>query len=370
MRVIMIPSASGGLGHIGRTAALARQLQHFDPSIELEYLLDLDKLRPFNIDAAAATGYRVNLLPMRNRGDRDPIVRACLGSADIVIEDTCRHLIALRPIVPESTWISVPMYPLVDELFMDWPLLAQSDGIVWPYPPALDFPPELATFADKLIKTGPFLDLDGIPDRARARRRLRFAKDERVLVYAPRGMTFGRPFGERVLAALVGAVVNLAKQHQVRLVLASVHDRNELRGPGIPDPLPECVTVLGPLAPTQMLALIRAADVAVTEGSNMTQEAAALGTPIMMIPGTIYESWLLGTRLKQVAGAQVLWIETVSAATVLDALHNLLGPAPQRRRMLTNALQLIAGGGGVKAAAQFVLDRHHERRRHRRQRVR
>lgn len=360
MRVIMIPSVSGGLGHIGRTAALARQLQRFDASIELEYLLDTEKLRAFNIDAAAATGYRVNLLPPRNRSDRDSIVRACLGSADIVIEDTCRHLIALRSIVPISTWISIPMYPLEDELFMDWPLLAQSDGIVWPYPPSLDFPAELAPFAEKLIKTGPFLELDGIPDRARARQRLHFDKDERVLIYAPRGMTFGRPFGEQVLAALVGAVAQLAKRRKVRLVLASVRDRDELRGPGIPDPLPDCVTVLGPLAPSQMLTYIRAADVAVTEGSNMTQEAAALDTPILMIPGTIYEAWLLGTRLQEINGAKVLWIETVSVASVLDALRELLGP-PQRRRLLANARKLIAGGGGVQAAARFVLERHQQR---------
>jgi len=361
MKVIMIPSVSGGLGHIGRTAALARQLQRLVAPIQLEYLLDTDKLRPFNIDAAAATGYRVNLLPPRNRGDRDSIVRACLGSADIVIEDTCRHLIALRPIVPNSTWISVPMYPLEDELFMDWPLLAQCDGIVWPYPPSLDFPAELAPFAEKLIKTGPFLEFDGIPDRARARQRLHFAKDERVLIYAPRGMTFGRPFGEQVLAALVGAVAHLAKRRKVRLVLASVRDRDELRGPGIPDPLPDCVTVLGPLAPSQMLTYIRAADVAVTEGSNMTQEAAALNTPILMIPGTIYEAWLLGTRLKEVGGAKVLWIETVSVASVLHALRELLGPALQRRRLLATARTLIAGGGGVEAAARFVLERHQQR---------
>ena len=361
MRVVMIPSASGGLGHIGRTAALARRLQRLDPSIELEYLLDTQELRPFNIDAAAATGHRVNLLPALTRNDRASIVRACLGSFDIVIEDTCRHLIALRPIVPKSTWISIPMYPLGDELFMDWPLLAQSDGIVWPYPPSLEFPAELARFAEKLIKTGPFLELEGIPGRPQARRQLRFAKDERVLIYAPRGMTFGRPFGEQVLAALIGAATQLAKRHKVRLILASVRDRDELRGPGIPDPLPDCVTVLGPLGPSQMLTYMRAADVAVTEGSNMTQEAAAVGTPILMIPGTIYEAWLLGTSLKAVNGAKVLWIETVSAASVLDALCDLLGPAPARRQLLANARKVIAGGGGVDAAARFVLERHQQR---------
>ena len=361
MRVVLIPSASGGLGHIGRTAALARQLQRCDASIELEYLLDTDNLRAFNIDAAAATGYKVNLLPALKRSQRDAIVRAALSSADIVIEDTCRHLIALRSIVPKSTWISVPMYPLGDELFMDWPLLAQSDGIIWAYPPSLDFPAELAPFAAKLIRTGAFLELGAIPDRAQARRRLRFAPDERVLIYAPRGMTFGRSFGEQVLAALIGAVMQLAQRRKVRLVLASVRDRDELRGPGIPDPLPDCVTVRGALAPIQMLTYIRAADVAVTEGSNMTQEAAALNTPILMIPGTIYEAWLLGTRLREVNGAKVLWIETVSVASVRDALRELLGAAPRRRSLLANARKLIAGGGGVEAAARFVLERHQQR---------
>ena len=48
-RIVMIPSVSGGIGHISRTAALTRALQRFDTQVEVEFLLDADWLRPLNI---------------------------------------------------------------------------------------------------------------------------------------------------------------------------------------------------------------------------------------------------------------------------------------------------------------------------------
>ncbi len=111
MNVIMIPSVTGGLGHIGRTAALARAIARIAPGVEIEYLLDTEKLRLFNVDAAAAMGYRINLLPKRERSNRDAIVRACLAHADVIVEDTCRTLIPYRKVVPHAAWLSVPMPP-------------------------------------------------------------------------------------------------------------------------------------------------------------------------------------------------------------------------------------------------------------------
>lgn len=355
MNVIMIPSASGGLGHIGRTAALGRAITRIAPRTNIEYLLDMEKLRPFNVDAAAAMGYRVSLLPVRHRSDRDAIVRACLGHADVIVEDTCRSLIPYRQIVPHAAWMSIPMYPLWDELFMEWPLLQQVDAIAWAYPPALEFPAELASLESKVLRTGPFLEFGDIPQRRAARAALGFDADEKIVVYSPRGMSFGRVFGEQVLAALLGAVRAVHKKQRVKLVLTSVNDRDELRAPGVPDPLPKWVSVVPTLPQRQMLTYLRAADVAVTEGSNATQEACALGTPILMVPGTIYETWVLGTHLKKIDGAKVVWIENVDAATIAENLATLLNDARVRKRQTANAMNAVSGGKGVDTAAHWVI---------------
>ena len=121
--------------------------------------------------------------------------------------------------------------------------------------------------------------------------------------------------------------------------------------------LPNWVTVIGIVPPAEMLAYIRAADIAVTEGSNMTQEAAALGTPITMVPGTIYETWLLGTRLYEHEAAQIIWIEHVTPEVVADKFSAILANPSKRSEMTRRAQTLISGeGGGVEAAARLVLD--------------
>ncbi|MDQ6618298.1 MAG: hypothetical protein M3Z31_01125 [Pseudomonadota bacterium] len=357
MKIMMIPSVSGGLGHVGRTSALARALTRIDPALTIEYLLDMERIRPFNIEVVAATGHRVNLLPIRSRNERDAVVRATLGDADIIVDDTSRHLIPLRALLPGVRWISVPMYPLWDELFMDWPLLAQTDGIVWAYPQGLDFPSELNLIRRPVVKTGPFLDVEDVPSRAEARAQLGYTDADCVILYAPRGMTFGRAFGEQVLASVVGAVgdIQVPVGKRVRLELVSVRDPDEIRCPEVPDPLPGCVHVVGPLPPHTMLTYIRAADVAVTEGSNMTFEAAALRTPILMVPGTIHETWVLGTHLRRSNAAVVLWIETVTVETVKDALHDILDNDGTRAARVERAEQMLMQGGGAEAAARFVL---------------
>lgn len=357
MNVVMIPSVSGGMGHIGRTATLARMLTKLDPTINVEYLLDTERLRPFNIDATARTGFRVNLMPTRDRDNRDAVVRTCLKDAHVIVDDTSRYLIPYRTIVPQAGWVSVPMYPLWDELFMDWPFLLHTDAVLWAYPPVLDFPHALAMFGSKVLRTGPFLELSDIRDRTTARSDLGLDPDAQVIVYAPRGMGFGREFGETVLAGVLGGAMALRDEHpKLRLVLLAVEDRAELRSPGVPDELPEWVTIKGIVPHVEMLTHIRAADIAVTEGSNMTQEAAALGTPIMMIPGTIYESWLLGTRLHEHDAARIEWIERVTPESIAAHFRAILDDVNVRERLVQNARELVWGGGGVEAAARRVIE--------------
>lgn len=351
----MLPSASGGLGHIGRTAALARAIARIAPHANIEYTLDAERIRAFNIDAAAAMGYRVNVMPARERRNRDGVVRASLAHADVIVEDTCRHLIPYRKIVPQAAWISIPMYPLGDELFNDWPLLQQVDAIAWAYPPALEFPAELAALRPKIIESGPFLEIEEIADKRAARRRIGIAADEKIVLYSPRGMAFGRAFGEKVLAAVVGAVRALRKKHVVRLVLPAVDDRNELRAPGVPHPLPKWVMPIPTIGSHEMLTYIRAADVAVTEGSNATQEACALGTPVLMVPGSIYETWLLGTHLHAASAATVVWIEAVDTPTLHARLAALLEDSVLRDVLTANARQAVSGGRGVQAVASWIV---------------
>lgn len=357
MNVVLIPSVSGGIGHISRTATLARMLRKIDPSVQVEFLLDSERLRPFNIDAAARTGFRVNLLPSRPRESRDAIVRACLGHADVVIEDTQRYLVPLRRIVPRAAWISIPLVPIGDELFMDWPFLAQTDAVLWPYAPFMGMPPELEIVADKVLQTGPFLELEGVPDRAAALAGLGFDADEQLVVYAPRGMPFGREFGERVLGAVYAAVQSLRERHpRLRLALLAVSRPDELRAEGVPAELPPWVQVIGVVTPEESLCWLRAAAIAVAEGTSTAHEAAALGTPFVMVPGPIRETWLLGCRLAEERAARVLWIERVTPGAMSEQFADILERPAEGALLLERARTLVTGGGGVAAACRRVLE--------------
>ena len=173
-------------------------------------MLDTERLRPFNIDATMRMGYRPRLLPTRTPESRGPIVRACFGDADVIVDDVARYLLPLRHHVPRAAWISIAMHPIGDELFMDWPFMAQMDAIIWAYPPAVGLPAELEIVARQSRSDRP------VP---RHRRRTRTGcgasatwsrPDEPVVVYAPRGFPFGKEFGHRMLAAVYGAVQRAA----------------------------------------------------------------------------------------------------------------------------------------------------------------
>ena len=257
MNVIMIPSVSGGIGHISRTSALARMLKKLNPTVSVEYVLDAERLRPFNIDATMRMGFRPRLLPPRTRESRDAIVRACLGDADVIVDDTARYLLPLQRTVPRAAWVSIPMHPIGDELFMDWPLMVQMDAIIWAYAPIVGIPPELDIVKEKVLHTGPFLETEDVPDKATARARLGFTPDEQVVLYAPRGFPFGRDFGHRVLASAYGAAEALRQIRclKLRLVLLAVSDPSELRSvPELPAELPDWVRVHDIVTPAEALA--------------------------------------------------------------------------------------------------------------------
>ncbi len=357
--IVMLPSVSGGIGHISRTATLARMLRRLDPTVQIEYVLDADRLRPFNLDATLRMGFRPRLLAPRTRESRDAIVRACFGEADVIVDDVARYLFPLRRVVPRAAWISILMHPVGDELFMDWPLLAQMDALIWAYPPLVGIPSELEPVAAKLVQTGPFLDIEDVPDKAAARGQLGLAADEQVVVYAPRGFPFGKDFGHRMLASVYGAVEALrgSRWPRLRLVLLAVSDAAELRGvEELPAELADWVTVQGVVTPAEALIHARAADILIGEGTSTMHEGAALRTPLVLVPGPIQEATLLGTRLGQEKAAHAFTIDTVTADLFARTFEAVLTRGEEREAMTERAFTLVTGGGGVAAAARLVLE--------------
>jgi hypothetical protein len=362
MNVVMVPSVSGGIGHLSRTSALARALRRLNPAVRVEYVLDAERLRPFNIDAAMRMGYRPRLLPSRTPESRGPIVRACFSDADVIVDDVARYLLPLRHHAPQAAWVSIAMYPIGDELFMDWPLMAQMDAIIWAYPPAVGLPGELEIVRDKVVKVGPFLDLEGVPSKADARTRLGIGSHEQVVVYAPRGFPFGRDFGHAVLAAVYGAVVTLRDQGfaGLRLLLLAVNDPAELRGvEGLPDDLPDWVTVHGIVTPPEAVVHEQAADILIAEGTSTIHEGAALRTPLIIVPGPIREILRLAEALDAHMAAHVFengMDARVTADSLAKAFETVLRRPESCQAMVERAYGMVTGGGGVMAAAQLVLD--------------
>ena len=357
-KVVLIPSVSGGIGHISRCAALARALRRRDPTVMVEFVLDTDRLRPFNIDATLNMGFRPRLLPSRNRDNRDAVVRACLGDADVIVDDVSRYLLPLRRVVPKAAWASILMHPVGDELFMDWPLMAQMDALIWPYAPIIGLPPELASLTGKVVRTGPFLEIAEVPSKQEARAELNLPPRAAVVLYAPRGFPFGLAFGHRVLAGVYGAAEALRRTSQpmLQLVLLAVSDPDQLRGvPGLPATLPDWVQIKGVVLPQQALLYSRAADVLVGEGTSTMHEGAALRTPLVLVPGPIQEATLLGKRLGQEGAALVIDLGTATPDAFAAAFSDVLAGSASLTKQLDRAQALVTGGGGVNTAAQVIL---------------
>lgn len=354
--VVFIPSVSGGLGHVARTLRLARAMERLCPTLSIEYVLDQERLRQSNLAFVSSTGYPVKVLPVRSRDARNVIVEAMLGQADLIVDDTYRHLIPLRRLL-HARWVSIPMYPLWDELFMDWPLLAQTDKILWTYPPALGVPEELQAFGNKVAVTGPILGSSQLPERKPARALLGLAEDELIVTYSPRGMPFGRDFGERLLVGLVNGILQLRQTYPgLKLILTGVRDPNELRFPGMPDEpaATEGIEIRGILPPDHVSALNVAADVVVGEGTSTVLETIVAGTPLLMVPGTIYETWLIGTHLKEADAASVLWTERVSPESTRDHLQEIFSNPARARERAARAKKFL-GRDGTEQAAQILL---------------
>ncbi len=364
-RIIMIPSVDGGVGHISRSAILAGALRRLDPSVEVRYVLDAERLRPFNVEATRQMGFEPRLMPRRSRDARDRIVRECLGDADVIVDDTTRYLVPLRRVVPHAAWVSVPMHPIGDELFLDWPYMVQMDAIIWAYSPLVEVPEELGIAGERVTVTGPFLDLGDVPDEVTARARLGLAAGERSIVYSPRGFPFGREFGHRVLAAVFGAAAALRGAGHPGLVLdlLAVSDRSDLQGvPGLPEALPDWVRVHGVLPREEVLLRMRAAAVLVAEGTSTMHEGAAMGTPLVLVPGPIRETELLATRLAEHGAAHALLGEAVGTGRLRDALAAVLDDPAGTEAMTGRARDAVTSGGGVAAAARLVLDLAERRR--------
>lgn len=352
----MIPSAGGGLGHISRCASLARALRRLDPAADVEFVFDTERMRPFNVGAAVAMGFPPRLMPPRPREVRDAVIAEYLGDADVIVDDSTRYLITHRARLPRAGWVSVPMHPIGDEIFLDWPFMRQMDAVIWAYAPFVGLLPELDLVRERLVVTGPFLDFGEVPGRDAARAALGLeGPGERTVLYAPRGFPFGAAFGHAALAAAVGAVGSLRAAHPgLRLHLTAVSDPAALRGiPGVPDPLPDWVSVHGMLPAEEALLRLAAADAVVGEGTSTMHEAAALGTPILLRPGPIEETRRLADALGREGAGHAAAGDAAAFARGLSAiLDDSAGAAARAARAGT----LVREGGGVDAAARMVLE--------------
>jgi hypothetical protein len=357
---------SGGIGHVSRCGALARALRRLDPTIEIEFVLDMDRLRWFNVEATERMGFRPRLMPLRTRENRNAVVRSSLGDPDLVVDDVSRHLLPYRQLVPQAGWVTIAMHPIGDELFHDWPHMAQMDAVFWPYIPLVGIPPELEIVKEKVVHTGPFLETDDVPDPAAAKVALGIPPDEKTVVFAPRGFPFGREFGHRVLGSIYGAVERIRQtvDPTLTLTLIAVTNPADLQGvAGVPSVLPDWVRVRGVVTAAESLAFTRSAALVVAEGTSTMHEAAALRTPLLMVPGPIQETWLLGTKLGEQKAAHLTWIEAVNAERFATVLESVLTDVQGTTAMTDRAHALVTGGGGVRAAAAAVLELATARRR-------
>jgi len=94
----------------------------------------------------------------------------------------------------------------------------------------------------------------------------------------------------------------------------------------------------------------------IAEGTSTMHEGAALRTPLVLVPGPIKETWLLGTRLGAEKAAWVRWIETVTPETLAETFTEILTNEAERAARTERACALVTGGGGVEAAARHVLE--------------
>lgn len=219
--------------------------------------------------------------------------------------------------------------------------------------------PELNPVRAKVVQTGPFLETKGVPRKAQARLRLGLPADDELIVHAPRGFPFGREFGHRVLAGIYGAVEKLRREGHpgLALILLAVSDPTELRDvPGLPADLPEWVSIKGVLGPAEALLHTRAADAVVAEGTSTMHEAAALRTPLVLVPGPIQEAMLLANGLAERGAAQALTLQQATPDAFAQAFRTALSDPAWREAMLDRAFRLVTGGGGAATAAQRILD--------------
>jgi len=355
INVMVIPSVSGGLGHVTRTLKLARGLERADRSLRIIYGLDEVGLRPINREAVARSGFPLRIIPNPVRHERDARIREVMGDIDVVIEDTNRRLIAHRSLLPRlRAWISLPMLPLWDDLHMDWPLLEHVDHILYTYPAVMPVPEELERFRDRLTVTGPILDPLEMPSKEEARRHLGLDPEARYIVYAPRGFPFGEWFGRRVLSGVVGGYRRLTpKQPDLRLLLTAVPDRGAIQPPRLP-PLDtiDGVTVWGTLAPERSRDSIAAADLVIVEGTTTLFDAATAGTPVLMVPGLIYETFLEGTLVDEYGAGIVMRPGEVTARSMAVKMRDALDPDRSRQR--ADRLRALVGEGGRDAAVAAI----------------
>jgi UDP-N-acetylglucosamine:LPS N-acetylglucosamine transferase len=114
------------------------------------------------------------------------------------------------------------------------------------------------------------------------------------------------------------------------------------------------VTILGMVAPKLVATHLAAADIVVVEGTSTLFDAAHAGTPVLMVPGPIYETSLEGDWVAAHDAGLIVRSEDVTRAAVARRMFEILdAPAEATRR--AGRLHDLVGTRGLDAATQAVL---------------
>ena len=85
-------------------------------------------------------------------------------------------------------------------------------------------------------------------------------------------------------------------------------------------------------------------------------EAAALRTPLVLVPGPLQEAMVLARCLGEHRAADAVPLEAVTRESFAAVFRAILAGGPSGAAKTARAYELVTGGGGVRAAARVVLD--------------
>ena len=154
---------------------------------------------------------------------------------------------------------------------------------------------------------------------------------------------------------VVGGFRRLRKDDpRLRLLLLAVPDPAAVQPRRLP-PLDQIDGVIleGTVSPETARDYVAASDLAIVEGTSTLFDAALARTPVLMVPGLIYETWLEGTWVNESGAGIVMRPEQVTQASMARRMREALEPAAAAARAAR--LHDLVGTGGRDKAVEVIL---------------